>query len=524
MRVLDRPTGFDTGAGSRCAKLWHWMTAQHGVMLAACVGELSLALLAIRRVGRTPLGIPLALLCLDLFAFQFADFAFQRSGAEGWRWLDAALSPFAAPLALQFLLAFVGRLRASRPLLGVTYGLFAGLASIPLAAFVSPAAAAVAASNGWIISYLILLGLSVLWMLGLLWRHLRRSTEGPERVRTQALLLSLGVVAAFASTDLLAGLGLGVPRLGSLGGLAATFILSGLVVRFELFGRPLAPLKVAYAVALGSAALIAHLLVFRFFSSNVAVTLAAASSVSLACAGFVRKVVLKQALETARLQHMAVLGRFSAQMAHDLRNPIAALHGALQFLQEERNQGRSLDDHSSFLDLMGSQVERLREVTDRYNRLSRVELTRVQTPINALVEPLLARQRLAARAEVKVTSELSEGLPELMLDRELLTGALENLAQNALEAITGPGKLMLRTRRWEAGAASGVEIEVEDSGSGMDARTRERALEDFFTTKVTGSGLGLAFVRRVVEAHGGQLELLSESGRGTLVRLRLPQT
>lgn len=67
-------------------------------------------------------------------------------------------------------------------------------------------------------------------------------------------------------------------------------------------------------------------------------------------------------------------------------------------------------------------------------------------------------------------------------------------------------------------------MEVEDTGEGMDARTRERAFDDFFTTKASGSGLGLAFVRRVVEAHGGEVLLTSREGRGTVVRMRLPVT
>jgi two-component system, NtrC family, sensor histidine kinase HydH len=65
-------------------------------------------------------------------------------------------------------------------------------------------------------------------------------------------------------------------------------------------------------------------------------------------------------------------------------------------------------------------------------------------------------------------------------------------------------------------------VSVEDTGEGMDARTRERAFDEFFTTKATGSGLGLAFVRRVVEAHGGEVSLTSREGRGTIVSLRLP--
>jgi signal transduction histidine kinase len=72
------------------------------------------------------------------------------------------------------------------------------------------------------------------------------------------------------------------------------------------------------------------------------------------------------------------------------------------------------------------------------------------------------------------------------------------------------------------GDGAEVVLSVEDSGEGMDARTAERAFDDFYTTKATGSGMGLAFVRRVVEAHGGRVSLTSREGRGTLIHLRLP--
>ena len=103
-----------------------------------------------------------------------------------------------------------------------------------------------------------------------------------------------------------------------------------------------------------------------------------------------------------------------------------------------------------------------------------------------------------------------------------MSGALENLVRNALEAMPDGGTLVVRTERAASTDATGVVISVEDAGAGMDARTRERAFDDFYTTKATGSGLGLAFVRRVAEAHGGEVSLTSRVGVGTVVRMRLP--
>jgi signal transduction histidine kinase len=104
----------------------------------------------------------------------------------------------------------------------------------------------------------------------------------------------------------------------------------------------------------------------------------------------------------------------------------------------------------------------------------------------------------------------------------MLERVLENLVRNAVEAMPDGGTVVVRTMRSGSGATDAVAFSVRDTGIGMDARTRERAFDDFFTTKPHGSGLGLAFTHRVVEAHRGQMSLESEQGRGTLVCVRLP--
>ena len=123
-------------------------------------------------------------------------------------------------------------------------------------------------------------------------------------------------------------------------------------------------------------------------------------------------------------------------------------------------------------------------------------------------------------------AELASDLPACSIDRDLVTGALENLLQNAFEATprdgTATATVTVRTALARARHTTGVLLSVEDAGLGMSARTRERALDDFFTTKATGSGLGLAFVRRVAEAHGGDVSLVSKEGAGTTVRMFLP--
>jgi signal transduction histidine kinase len=190
-------------------------------------------------------------------------------------------------------------------------------------------------------------------------------------------------------------------------------------------------------------------------------------------------------------------------------------------LKEEERQGRSLADHREFLDLMLEQVARMHRVVDQYQRTARVEPVPSPVSLNDVVRDVLALQPFAASDTTRVTSDLAAALPACNLDRDLVARAIENLVQNAFEAMPGGGTVKVRTSRRE-GSDGAVVLSVEDSGCGMDVRQMERAFDEFYTTKAQGSGLGLSFVRRVVDAHGGAVGLTSEVGRGTSVRIEFP--
>jgi signal transduction histidine kinase len=118
-----------------------------------------------------------------------------------------------------------------------------------------------------------------------------------------------------------------------------------------------------------------------------------------------------------------------------------------------------------------------------------------------------------------VTLALDTREPECDADRDLLESAIENVVRNAVEATPDGGSVRVETDAADAW----IVVRVIDTGVGMNARQLARAFEDFFTTKPSGSGLGLAFARRVLLAHDGDVGITSESGRGTTVELRLPR-
>ena len=218
------------------------------------------------------------------------------------------------------------------------------------------------------------------------------------------------------------------------------------------------------------------------------------------------------------------LGLFASQMSHDLRNPLAALKATVQFMQGELERARPLAQYTGELERMGWQVGRIERLVTDYDRLGRVEAQPVRRALNDLVARATASSG-AGGSSRSVSQDLATDLPLLELDEDLVAAAVENAVRNAREALRDGGQVRVSTRvRRERGAPAEVEVElvVEDNGIGMDARALERAFEPFFTTKSGGTGLGLPFIRRVMEAHGGTARLWSQPQTGTRLELVFP--
>lgn len=492
------------------------------ITLIACAGQLFLALLALWRGARSPLGMPLALLAVTQFSWGICSALHELSGEPEWQYLSLTAAPMGLPIALHFVLSFVGRRRSLSWLMFTAYGVVATFSATGLLAFVIPSLRPFVSSAAHAQLHLALGSIVAVLVVGLLLSHLRRVVRPDERARTQLVLYALSLVGILGASEPWSVIAGGVPRLGNVGALASNLMLAFIALRWRLFGRDLATGSfpvIFVTVALG---VVGYLAVFRSFGGKTGPLVAATGLITLSVIVTVRRVLTPRAVARERLERLATLGRFSAQMAHDLKNPIAALKGAAQFLQEEHARGASLADKGDFLKLIVDQTDRLHRVVDHYQRLGRVEPVQTAQELNALARSVLSLQEFAGQGKIRVVSELQPDLPEVRIDRDLIAGALENLLRNAMEAMPHGGTVTVRTRVEDDVDRPRVLLEVQDTGEGMDPRTRERAFDDFFTTKATGSGLGLAFVRRVVEAHGGDLTLSSKEGSGTTLRIVLP--
>jgi signal transduction histidine kinase len=221
--------------------------------------------------------------------------------------------------------------------------------------------------------------------------------------------------------------------------------------------------------------------------------------------------------ERALRERLAALGQLAAVIVHEVKNPLGIIKVSAGTLRQ-----RARDDASSTLcACIEDEVDRMDATVRRLLELARPPQPALKpTDVGALIRQTL--ERLApdlAAARIDVRCELGD-TPRVNADAEWIRNALLNLFLNAREAMPSGGALSVRMR--PAAEKEHVEIEVEDSGVGMDEATRRQLFRPFFTTRHGGTGLGLAIVKRVIEDHKGAIRVESRPGRGSRFTLTLP--
>lgn len=231
----------------------------------------------------------------------------------------------------------------------------------------------------------------------------------------------------------------------------------------------------------------------------------------------------RQRAELLRAERLAAVGRISAQITHEIRNPLNAIGLNAELLAEEISALPAPPAEAvGLVSAISREVDRLNAVTEEYLRFARLPRPQLERhDLNEILGGLLdfLGAELAA-ARVEVHRALAPGLPSVRCDEGQLRAVFLNLLRNSREAMPGGGTVRVVTRRADSGAA--VEVELGDTGGGIPPGDLTRIFEPFYSTKERGTGLGLAFTQQVVEEHGGTIRCESTVGRGTIFTLRFP--
>ncbi|HEV8457098.1 MAG TPA: ATP-binding protein [Methylomirabilota bacterium] len=226
--------------------------------------------------------------------------------------------------------------------------------------------------------------------------------------------------------------------------------------------------------------------------------------------------------ELVEAERMATVGRLSLKVAHEVRNPIAAIELNAELLGDivQERGGAELNEATTLVSAIRDQVAALDALTEEYLAFARFPRAQFEEDsINDMVTALAEFVRpLAARQGIAVTAATDATVPPMEIDRTLLRQAVLNLVKNGLEAVSQGGTLTVTTRRVD----DTVEIAVTDSGAGIAPEVGKRLFEQFFTTKPQGTGLGLSISRQIVEEHGGKLRWSSTPGAGATFTISLP--
>ncbi|MCM2272711.1 MAG: ATP-binding protein [candidate division Zixibacteria bacterium] len=225
--------------------------------------------------------------------------------------------------------------------------------------------------------------------------------------------------------------------------------------------------------------------------------------------------------ESSRRERLSEMGNMAAGVAHEIRNPLNTISIAAQRLAGEFTPNDRADEYQRFTQSIRAETKRLNDIITRFLALTREEKKRRQRlDLKSLIEECMALPLAEAERDgSSILMNLAEGL-EVEADKDALKQVFANLLNNAREAVAS--RRVLRIEIAAFGDKENATIRFADNGQGIPAELREKVFTPYFTTKETGTGLGLPTVYRIITEHGGTVRILDSTASGTTIQLTLP--
>jgi signal transduction histidine kinase len=222
-------------------------------------------------------------------------------------------------------------------------------------------------------------------------------------------------------------------------------------------------------------------------------------------------------------ERVAAWRELARRLAHELKNPLFPLQVTVENLVRAKQKSPEMFEEvfQEGTSTLLAEINNLKTIIGRFSEFSKMpQPQRCLTQVNEVVQSVLRvfQAQLEANREIKVHAELSETLPRISVDPDLLHRALSNLVLNAIDAMPQGGTLTIRS----ASLTDGIEISISDTGSGLTPEECGRLFTPYYTTKQHGTGLGLAIVQSVVSDHGGKISVESAKNTGTTFRVQIP--
>lgn len=237
-----------------------------------------------------------------------------------------------------------------------------------------------------------------------------------------------------------------------------------------------------------------------------------------------RDITEKKKLEERLLhsERLATIGRMSAKVAHEIRNPLSSISLNTELLEEEIASYKGVDSREakSLLQSISLELDRLTEITDDYLRFAKLPAPRLkELTVNRMISDLVSMlEKEMQERGVTIRKRLARSLPKVRVDQQQLRRALLNMLKNSLEAMPAGGEISVATDS----NSDHVLIAISDTGAGIEVEHIDRIFTPFFSTKEMGTGLGLPLAQQIVAEHGGEILCSSKLGEGSSFLVTIP--